>query len=129
MREAYSGPLTTPQPAVPISKLHAALAARDGWSCAYCGHQLAHGTVGWQHRVLGPCPGGHRDVYPCDAGCEGGIIFTLLPGYRVPHADHVVPRAKGGRDHIDNRVLACDECNIAKRADTVLVFLARQVSA
>jgi hypothetical protein len=31
------------------------------------------------------------------------------------HADHVVPRAKGGQDTFDNLVAACSDCNLGKR--------------
>ena len=32
------------------------------------------------------------------------------------HIDHVVPKARGGVDHIANYVPACRECNLSKRA-------------
>jgi hypothetical protein len=31
--------------------------------------------------------------------------------------DHVMPRTHGGSDHLDNLVLACRPCNLAKGAD------------
>ena len=128
MPEPYPEGVTAPHHP-PLSKLHAQLGARDGWRCSYCGAALAHGHVGWQAVVLGPCPGGHHDVYPCDQGCEGRTYFTLAPGYQRPEADHLVARARGGTDALDNRVLACGPCNNAKRADSLLVFLARRVAA
>ena len=42
------------------------------------------------------------------------------PGKRYPTKDHVVPRAFGGPNHIDNYVLACSECN--NRRGTSLFF-------
>lgn len=36
------------------------------------------------------------------------------------HADHVVPRAKGGADTLDNLTTACQQCNSGKRCEGVL---------
>jgi hypothetical protein len=33
----------------------------------------------------------------------------------VFHIDHIIPKAKGGKDILENLTLACDECNIGKR--------------
>ena len=37
--------------------------------------------------------------------------------------DHVVPRAKGGSDHVSNLVLACTDCNQKKGAQPLEAFL------
>lgn len=34
------------------------------------------------------------------------------------HVDHVIPRSRGGPDKLDNLVLACPPCNMAKGART-----------
>ena len=40
--------------------------------------------------------------------------------------EHVIPRSKGGSDHLSNLVLACSKCNQAKDNDTLEVFLAKK---
>jgi hypothetical protein len=42
-------------------------------------------------------------------------------------ADHVIPKAKGGTDHIDNLVSACRECNIGKGASDVIDIMESDV--
>lgn len=37
---------------------------------------------------------------------------------RIGHADHLVPAAKGGHNHIYNRVLACSTCNGDQKLDS-----------
>lgn len=69
-----------------------AIALLDGWDCHYCGATLA--------------------------GSQAGLDLGLLK----PTVDHVVPRAAGGGDEIDNKVLACGPCNSKKGAKPYLQF-------
>ena len=49
-----------------------------------------------------------RDNWKCVAcgrNSENGIIL---------HIDHIIPRSKGGQDHIDNYQTLCETCNIGK---------------
>ena len=50
----------------------------------------------------------------------------LLPRY---HLDHIIPKASGGRDSIENYCLACEPCNVKKGArpagDFVISLLSR----
>lgn len=39
------------------------------------------------------------------------------------HVDHFIPRAKGGHDRMNNLVLACPDCNLAKKDKMPEVFL------
>ena len=52
------------------------------------------------------------------AGCE--ILFP----FRNFTIDHIVPRAKGGTDHVDNLQLLCNACNSLKGTRTQAEFLA-----
>ena len=52
------------------------------------------------------------------AGCE-----VLFP-FRNFTIDHVVPRARGGTDHVDNLQLLCNACNSVKGTKTQAEFLA-----
>lgn len=46
------------------------------------------------------------------------------PHFPVAHADHVVPKARGGVYGISNRVVACERCNRRKGARPADEFLA-----
>ena len=51
-------------------------------------------------------------------GCE-----VLFP-FRNFTVDHVVPKARGGTDHIENLQLLCNACNSVKGTKTQAEFLA-----
>ncbi len=54
-----------------------------------------------------------RDNFACTyCGAKGDGIAL--------HADHVVPRAKGGPDTLDNLTTACQQCNAGKSATEVI---------
>ena len=52
------------------------------------------------------------------AGCR-----TLFP-FRNMTIDHIVPRARGGTDHLDNLQLLCNACNSLKGIDSQETFVA-----
>lgn len=39
------------------------------------------------------------------------------------HIDHVIPRIKGGKDELDNLVVACASCNLSKGSKSVAEWL------
>lgn len=43
--------------------------------------------------------------------CGEKTVISDVNKKRYPTKDHVVPRSFGGRNHIDNYVLACAKCN------------------
>lgn len=45
---------------------------------------------------------------------------TLLDSPKKMSIDHVIPRSKGGSNHIDNLVICCEPCN-TKKGDKFLV--------
>lgn len=49
-----------------------------------------------------------------------GIILTG----RTATADHIIPKSKGGTDHVSNLVLACKTCNAEKGDSDYEVFMA-----
>jgi len=54
------------------------------------------------------------------AGC--GVLF---PG-KILEIDHIVPKAQGGQDHIDNLQLLCSHCNQSKGNRTMAQWRAAQ---
>jgi len=56
----------------------------------------------------------------CECALCGDEI--ILEGQRT-HVDHIVPRAKGGEDEIENFELVCSICNYAKRDTSLKDFL------
>ena len=46
-------------------------------------------------------------------------------GYKLLELDHVIPKSKGGGDHIDNRQLLCPPCNKMKGTDTMEAAVAK----
>ncbi len=59
------------------------------------------GWTGLRFRVL------KRDRFTCRYCGRRAPEVTL-------HVDHVIPLVQGGRDHEDNLVAACADCNIGK---------------
>ena len=50
-------------------------------------------------------------------------------GYKLLELDHVIPKAKGGGDHIENRQLLCPPCNKLKGTDTMEAAVAKYQDA
>ncbi len=99
----------------------ALLRERDpGFRCAYCATPLA---------LPLPQVGGRHLEWEYD-GWELWVSFddepswVLLDGYAFAHRDHIVPSSRGGSNDLDNLVLACDVCNMEKKARPLLLFLA-----
>ena len=62
-----------------------------------------------------------RTLYGMQEGiCAGCKILFPFPNLTI---DHIVPRAKGGTDHIDNLQLLCNACNSIKGTKTQAEFL------
>ena len=67
-------------------------------------------------------PDNKRYLYGKQEGlCNGCVMF--FP-YRNLTVDHIVPKAKGGTDHIENLQLLCGACNSKKHTHTQEEFLA-----
>lgn len=73
--------------------------------------------LSWGHKVYLACieRGDPDDCYLC--GC------TLNDGNRT--ADHVIPKARGGGDTINNLRLCCVVCNTKKGDLSLAEYLAR----
>ena len=52
-------------------------------------------------------------------GCRMDFPFKIF------HVDHVVPRSKGGPDHIDNLQLLCGHCNSVKGSNSMAYLLTK----
>lgn len=92
--------------------------------------------VAWERRVYGhPLTDGDDDSAPRRSGRSGvpaKLRWQVLrrdefrcrycgasSGSSELHVDHVLSRADGGRDTIDNLVTACIECNLGKGSDSL----------
>lgn len=77
------------------------LIERDGKAvCHYCGAELMDPAMITEIYETMPPPLSQQAI----GGRQWGTV------------DHVVPRAKGGSDELDNLVLACHDCNCRKGA-------------
>lgn len=56
-----------------------------------------------------------RDGWGC-AYC--GVTLDGCPDRPRPQVDHVMPKSRGGSNHLSNKVLACGSCNASKNAKT-----------
>jgi 5-methylcytosine-specific restriction endonuclease McrA len=93
------------------SPLGEAVFRRDGWRCRYCGCRVIPSRVRrWIDKRL---PGAIRWDQATNSGCHAG--FWTLWG----SVDHVIPRARGGRNEADNLVTACMVCNFAREHFTL----------
>ncbi len=68
-----------------------------------------------------------RDRLTCHYCQQPGTLHDGPDGQRW-HLDHTLARSKGGPDHLDNLVLACATCNIAKSDKPYLDFIATCIS-
>lgn len=72
-----------------------------GFKCCECGIE---GVFFAKERTKGTTDSYHFNLYGYD---ENGNDMLLTK-------DHIVPKSKGGRDHIDNYQTMCIRCNIKK---------------
>ena len=87
-----------------------------------------HRTDQPQRTDLGklPPPSAHKDVlYGKQSGQCGGCV--LMFHKRNLTIDHIVPKSKGGTDHVENLWLLCGACNSSKGTKTQAEFLRERV--
>ena len=53
----------------------------------------------------------HRDGFACR-------YCAAIPGSDLLEVDHLVPRARGGKDNLENLVTACKTCN-SRKSDSI----------
>ena len=77
------------------------------------------------HLCLHTVPG-NRECAPLFGKQEGhcGGCRMMFP-FRNFEIDHIIPRAKGGHDHLDNLQLLCGACNRAKATGTQAKLIAK----
>ena len=54
--------------------------------------------------------------------CKGCLVAFPFRNFTI---DHIVPRNKGGHDHIDNLQLLCGACNSTKGNTTMAELIAK----
>ena len=87
-----------------------------------------HRTDQPQRTDLGklPPPSAHKDLlYGKQSGQCGGCV-VMFPKRNLT-IDHIVPKAKGGTDHVENLWLLCGACNSSKGTKTQVEFLKERV--
>ena len=73
-----------------------------------------------------PPPSAHKDLlYGKQSGQCGGCVVSFPK--RNLTLDHIVPRADGGTDHIENLWLLCGACNSSKGTKSQAEFLKERV--
>lgn len=73
-----------------------------------------------------PAPRAHKDLlYGRQSGQCGGCM-VMFPKRNLT-LDHIVPRAKGGTDHVENLWLLCGACNSSKGTKSQAEFLRDRV--
>ena len=73
-----------------------------------------------------PPPSAHKDVlYGKQSGQCGGCVL-MFPKRNLT-IDHIVPKSKGGTDHVENLWLLCGACNSSKGTKTQTEFLRERV--
>ena len=98
---------------MPTKNEMAALIARDGYHCRFCGIPVIRKEI--RDRI--------RAVYP-DAlrwgrkNCEQHTAFQCM----WLTYEHVVPHSRGGDNSLENMVVACQPCNCGKMQGTVEEF-------
>ena len=90
-------------------------------------HSARHGgrTARPRDDLVGPPPAGTgraHGVRRCRLYCPGCRIALPFRNFKI---DHVIPRAKGGSDHVDNLHLLCGACNRAKGTGTQAELVAK----
>ena len=73
-----------------------------------------------------PSPSAHKDLlYGKQSGQCGGCM-VMFPKRNLT-IDHIVPKAKGGTDHVENLWLLCGACNSSKGTKSQAEFLKERV--
>lgn len=88
-------------------KIREELSSIHGWKCFYCGRDLIP-------------DGGYGKFLDPDSSS-----YVIPDGFYVPVLDHKIPRVRGGKNEVDNLVLACSECNGKKNDKTVDEYMRR----
>ena len=99
---------------------------RDSFGVEYPAHEIHHRTDIRRRTDLGELPNyrSHKhEVFGKQEGhCAGCRMMFPFRNFEI---DHVIPRAKGGSDHIENLQLLCGTCNRSKGTGTQAELLAK----
>ena len=88
--------------------------------------EVHHRTDVPQRTDLGDLPNYRTHKHTLFGKQEGhcGGCRMMFP-FRNFEIDHIIPRAKGGHDHLDNLQLLCGACNRAKATGTQAKLIAK----
>ena len=87
-----------------VNSLRLRLYKEKGTACCHCGRVGTFFRLEHQRANVGQH---HFNLYGKD---EDGTLFMMTQ-------DHIIPKSKGGRNHLDNLQPLCDDCNTAKKDD------------
>lgn len=99
-----------PLPRMPSRALKAALIARDGYHCRFCGIPLVRHEV--RRRI--------SRAYP-EAACWGRTNPSQHAALQAMwlQYDHILPHSRGGTTDLDNLVITCAPCNFGRTEKTL----------
>jgi 5-methylcytosine-specific restriction endonuclease McrA len=94
----------------------------DAWAAAWLAHRVAAATANLRPPIPEAVKAAvlARDGMVCRY-CGRGVYRRRRHGPGRLHFEHVVPWSLGGRHTVDNIVVACARCNMAKHDDPSIV--------
>jgi hypothetical protein len=98
------------RPRMPTTSVMAALLARDGYHCRFCGIPVIRGEVRKRIAVAYP----QLAIWGRSNKEQHAAFQTMWVQY-----DHILPYTRGGSNELDNLVVTCAPCNFGRMQYTL----------